>query len=456
MYVNIIYCAIMGGHMAIPKDARIGLSPEDIPKRWYNLAADLPNLKPPLNPGTGEPAKPEDFEPIFCKEIIRQEGSTERYIDIPEEVRDNLIYLNRPAPLQRAYRLEKYLKTPAKIYFKREDMSPLGSHKGNTALAQAYYNAEAGIHTLTTETGAGQWGTALAMVSNLFDIKTTVFMVKGSYIAKPLRKTIINTYGATIYASPSAQTEFGRKVLKEHPETSGSLGIAISEACEMAAKDPNTCYSLGSVLNHVMLHQTVIGQETMKQMEMAEIEPDYVIACTGGGSNFGGMCFPMIGERVRGTGFKDTEFIAVEPKAAPSLTQGEFRYDFGDTGGFTPLLMMYTLGSDFIPSAIHAGGLRYHGMSPLVSAAFNTGYLSARSYDQTQTFEAGVLFARTEGIIPAPESCHALKGAIDVALDCKAKNEEKTIVFCLSGHGLLDLYGYEQFLDGTLPSSEKQ
>ena len=456
MYDNIIYTTVMCSLMAIPKDARIGLSPEDIPKRWYNLAADLPNLKPPLNPGTGEPAKPEDFEPIFCKEIIRQEGSTERYIDIPEEVRDNLIYLNRPAPLQRAYRLEKYLKTPAKIYFKREDMSPLGSHKGNTALAQAYYNAEAGIHTLTTETGAGQWGTALAMVSNLFDIKTTVFMVKGSYMAKPLRKTIINTYGATIYASPSAQTEFGKKVLKEHPETSGSLGIAISEACEMAAKDPNTCYSLGSVLNHVMLHQSVIGQETMQQMKMAEIEPDYVIACTGGGSNFGGLCFPMIGEKIRGTGFKDTQFIAVEPKAAPSLTKGEFKYDFGDTGGFTPLLMMYTLGSDFIPSAIHAGGLRYHGMSPLVSEAFNTGYLTATSYDQTQTFEAGVLFARTEGIIPAPESCHALKGAIDVALDCKAKNEEKTIVFCLSGHGLLDLYGYEQYLDGTLPSSEKQ
>ena len=442
--------------MAIPKDARIGLSPEDIPKRWYNLASDLPNLKPPLNPGTGEVAKPEDFEPIFCKEIIRQEGSTQRYIDIPEEVRDNLIYLNRPAPLQRAYRLEKYLKTPAKIYFKREDMSPLGSHKGNTALAQAYYNAEAGVHTLTTETGAGQWGTALAMVSNLFDIKTTVFMVKGSYIAKPLRKTIINTYGATIYASPSAQTEFGRKVLKEHPETSGSLGIAISEACEVAAKDKETCYSLGSVLNHVMLHQTVIGLETMKQMEIGEITPDYVIACTGGGSNFGGMTFPMIGEKIRGTGFKDTQFIAVEPKAAPSLTKGEFKYDFGDTAGFTPLLMMYTLGSDFIPSAIHAGGLRYHGMSPLVSEAFNTGYLTARSYDQTETFNAGILFARTEGIIPAPESCHALKGAIDVALECKEKNEEKTIVFCLSGHGLLDLYGYEQYLDGTLPSSEKE
>ena len=441
--------------MAIPKDARIGLSPEDIPKRWYNLAADLPNLKPPLNPGTGEIAKPEDFEPIFCKEIIRQEGSTERYIDIPEEVRDNLIYLNRPAPLQRAYRLEKYLKTPAKIYFKREDMSPLGSHKGNTALAQAYYNAEAGVHTLTTETGAGQWGTALAMVSNLFDIDTTVFMVKGSFMAKPLRKTIINTYGAKIYASPSEYTEFGRKILKEHPETSGSLGIAISEACEVAAKDKETCYSLGSVLNHVMLHQTVIGLETMKQMEIGEITPDYVIACTGGGSNFGGMTFPMIGEKIRGTGFKDTQFIAVEPKAAPSLTKGEFKYDFGDTAGFTPLLMMYTLGSDFIPSAIHAGGLRYHGMSPLVSEAFNTGYLTATSYDQTQTFEAGVLFARTEGIIPAPESCHALKGAIDVALECKKKNEEKTIVFCLSGHGLLDLYGYEQFLDGTLPSSEK-
>ena len=440
--------------MAIPKDARINLSPEDIPKRWYNLASDLTDLKPPLNPGTGEVAKPSDFEPIFCKEIIKQEGSTERYIDIPEEVRDNLIYLNRPAPLQRAYRLEKALKTPAKIYFKREDMSPLGSHKGNTALAQAYYNAEAGIHTLTTETGAGQWGTALAMVSNLYDLDTTVFMVKGSYMAKPLRKTIINTYGAKIYASPSEYTEFGKKVLKEHPETSGSLGIAISEACELAAKDPGTNYSLGSVLNHVMLHQTVIGQETMQQMEIGEITPDYVVACTGGGSNFGGMVFPMLGKKIRGEGFKDTQFVAVEPKAAPSLTEGQFKYDFGDTGGFTPLLMMYTLGSEFIPNAIHAGGLRYHGMSPLVSAAYDSGMITARSYDQTATFEAGLLFARTEGIIPAPESCHALKGAIDLALDAKAKNEEKTIVFCLSGHGLLDLYGYEQYLDGTLPSSD--
>ena len=441
--------------MSIPKDARINLSPEDIPKKWYNFAAEVPDLKPPINPGTKEPAKPEDFEPIFCKEIIRQEGSTERFINIPEEVRDNLIYLNRPAPLQRAYRLEKALKTPARIYFKREDMSPLGSHKGNTALAQAFYNADAGIHTLTTETGAGQWGTALAMVSNLYDIKTTVFMVKGSFMAKPLRKTIINTYGATIYASPSEYTEFGKKVLKEHPDTSGSLGIAISEACEMAAKDEHTCYSLGSVLNHVMLHQSVIGLETMQQMDIGEIDPDYVIACAGGGSNFAGMVLPMLGEKMAGRKFADTQFIAVEPKAAPSLTKGEYKYDYGDTAGFTPLLMMYTLGSDYIPSAIHAGGLRYHGMSPLVSAAYDKNLITARSYDQTQTFEAGLMFARTEGIIPAPESCHALKAAIDVALECKEKKEEKDIVFCLSGHGLLDLYGYEQYLEGTLPSSDR-
>ncbi|MDY0293065.1 MAG: TrpB-like pyridoxal phosphate-dependent enzyme [Candidatus Methanomethylophilaceae archaeon] len=440
--------------MTIPRDARVDLPPEHIPKRWYNLVADIPGLKPPLNPATMKPLCPEDMEPIFCKDIIRQEMSAERYIDIPEEVRDNYIYLNRPAPLQRAYRLERYLKTPAKIYFKREDMSPLGSHKGNTALAQAYYNAECGVKNLTTETGAGQWGTALAMVCNLFDIDCTVFMVRGSYDQKPLRKTIIHTYGSTVHASPSPMTAYGRKVLKEHPGTSGSLGIAISEACEMAAGDPECCYSLGSVLNHVMLHQTVIGQETMEQMEAAEIDPDYMVACVGGGSNFAGFTFPMIGERIRGK--TDCEFVAVEPEAAPSLTGGEFRYDFGDAGGMTPLLMMYTLGSDFIPSGIHAGGLRYHGMSPLVSAAYDQKFVSARSYDQTETFEAGVLMARTEGIIPAPESCHALKGAIDLALEAKRANEEKTIVFCLSGHGLLDLYGYDQYLTGTLPSSARE
>lgn len=437
--------------MAIPKDIRIDLSPEEIPKRWYNLAADLKPLDPPLNPVTKKPATPEDFAPIFCKEIIKQEGSTERFIDIPEEVRDNLVYLNRPTPLQRAYRLEKYLKAPAKIYYKREDVSPLGSHKGNTALAQAYYNAEAGIHTLTTETGAGQWGTALAMVSNLFDIDATVFMVRGSYQQKPLRKVLMHTYGATVYASPSEYTDFGKKVLKEHPETTGSLGIAISEACEMAAKDDNICYSLGSVMNHVMLHQTVIGTETIEQMKIGEIEPDYMIACAGGGSNFGGFIFPMLGEKLKGK--NDCKFIAAESTAAPSLTEGEFKYDFGDTAGFTPLLMMYTLGQGFIPKGIHAGGLRYHGMSPLVSAAMDRDMMTARSYDQTETFEAGTIFAKTEGIIPAPESCHAIKAAMDQAMDCKKNNEESTIVFCLSGHGMLDLYGYEQYMNGTLKDS---
>lgn len=437
--------------MTIPKDARITLDIEEIPKQWYNIAADLKGLQPPLNPSTGKPATPEDFAPIFCKPIIEQEGSTQRWIDIPEEVRDAFVSLNRPSPLQRAYRLEKYLKTPAKIYFKREDLSPLGSHKGNTALAQAYYNAESGIHTLTTETGAGQWGTALSMVSNLFDIKTTVFMVRGSYNQKPFRKTLMNMYGAEVYASPSEYTEFGRKILKEHPDTTGSLGIAISEACELAVKDPNTCYALGSVLNHVMLHQTVIGLETKVQMEKAEIVPDYMIACAGGGSNFAGFTFPMMYDKIRGK--SDCNIIAVEPKAAPTLTHGEYKYDFGDTAGMTPLLMMYTLGHDFIPKSIHAGGLRYHGMSPLVSAAYRDGLATATSYDQTETFQAGCLFAKTEGIVPAPESCHALKAAIDKALECKVTGEEKTIVFCLSGHGLIDLYGYQQYLDGTLPSS---
>jgi len=437
--------------MAIQKDTRIDLSPEDIPKKWYNLAADLAPLPPPLNPGTGKPATPEDFSPIFCDEIIRQEGSVERCITIPEEIRDNLIYLNRPAPLQRARRLEVFLKTPAKIYFKREDMSPLGSHKGNTALAQAYYNVEAGIHTLTTETGAGQWGTALAMVSNLFDIDTTVFMVKGSYEQKPLRKVLMQTYGSKVYSSPSEYTEFGKKYLKEHPNTSGSLGIAISEACELAAKDENTCYSLGSVMNHVLLHQTVIGLETIEQMKIGEIEPDCLIACAGGGSNFGGFVFPLLGEKIKGR--TECEFIAAESKAAPSLTEGEYRYDFGDTGGMTPLLMMYTLGHEFIPKGIHAGGLRYHGMSPLISAAMEKGMVTAKAFDQTETFEAGVTFARTEGIVPAPESCHAIKAAIDQALECKKTGEAKTIVFCLSGHGMLDLYGYDQYLSNTLQSS---
>jgi len=441
--------------MSTPKDVRVTLDLGDIPRRWYNIAADLKEPPaPPLNPKTNKPATLEDLGMIFPPSIIEQEISTKRFIDIPQEILDNYVYLNRPAPLQRAVRLEKALKTPAKIYFKREDMSPLGSHKGNSALAQAYYNVQDGIHTLTTETGAGQWGTALALSSAIFDIDCTVFMVNVSYQQKPFRRTLMNLYGATVYASPSAQTEYGRMVQKAQPNTSGSLGMAISEAVEIAAKDPKTMYALGSVANHVMLHQTVIGQETMAQMQKAEIEPDYMVACVGGGSNFAGFTFPMMGEKIKGK--TDCEFVAAEPKAAASLSTGEYRYDFGDEGGLTPMFKMYTLGHDFVPNAIHAGGLRYHGMSPLVSAAYDQGLLKARSYDQLETFEAGALFARTEGIIAAPESTHAIKCAIDLALEAKAAKEEKTIVFCLSGHGMIDLAGYERFLDGSMKSSAKQ
>ena len=438
--------------MTLPKDIHTSLDVEELPKKWYNLAADLPGrLKPPLNPKTMEPVRPDELSSLFCDEIIKQEMSTERFIDIPGEVRDNLVHLCRPSVLQRAYRLEKHLKTPAKIYFKREDMSPLGSHKGNTAIAQAYYNAEAGIHTLTTETGAGQWGTALAASCNLFDIKATVFMVRGSYDHKPTRKIVTELYGGTIYPSPSVHTEYGRKYLKEHPDSIGSLGIAITEACELAMKDPGTCYALGSVLNHVMLHQTVIGLELKEQMKKAEIEPDVMIGCVGGGSNFAGFSFPMIAEKIKGN--TECEFLAVESKAAPSITGGEYRYDLGDTGGFTPMLMMHTVGHDYVPPSVHAGGLRYHGMSPLVSAAVEQGYVNAVAYDQLETFEAGETFAKTEGIIPAPESNHAIKAAIDEAIRCRQTGEEKSIIFCLSGHGMLDLNGYSEYLDGSMKSS---
>lgn len=435
--------------MTLPNDIRTCLGVEEIPRKWYNLTADLPEpLLPPLNPKTEEPVSPEDLSSLFCKEIIKQEMSTERYIDIPDEVRDSLVHLLRPSVLQRAYRLEKHLKTPAKIYFKREDMSPLGSHKGNTAVAQAYYNAEAGIHTLTTETGAGQWGTALTASCSMFGIDATVFMVRGSYDHKPSRKIITELYGGTIHPSPSVHTEYGREYLKKHPDSVGSLGIAISEACELAHNDPGTCYALGSVLNHVMMHQTVIGLETIEQMKKAEIEPDVMIGCVGGGSNFAGFSFPMIAEKLKGK--TECEFLAVESKAAPSLTEGEYRYDLGDTGGFTPLLMMHTVGHDYIPPSVHAGGLRYHGMAPLVSAAVEQGLINAKAYSQLETFEAGDMFSKVEGIIPAPESNHAIKAAIDEAIKCRKTGEEKTIVFCLSGHGFLDLYGYADFLDGKM------
>jgi len=430
-------------------DIRVTLGIEDIPKKWYNIAADLPEkLPPPLNPGTKEPIKFEEFRAIFPDEIIRQEMSEERYIDIPDEVRQALIMLNRPSPLVRAIRLEKALNTPARIFFKREDLSPTGSHKPNTAVAQAYYNMKEGIENLTTETGAGQWGSALALACSMFGLNCTVFMVRVSYDQKPYRRYVMETYGAKVHPSPSTVTDFGQKLLKENPKNTGSLGIAISEAIETCVKGQKTKYSLGSVANHVMMHQTVIGQEVVKQMEMIDTVPDYMIGCVGGGSNFAGFSFPMMGLKIKGK--VHTEFIAAEPVAVPSLTEGEYRYDFGDTAGMTPLFKMYTLGHDFMPSPIHAGGLRYHGMAPTVSAATKQGLVTPMAIDQNDTFSAGLMFARMEGIIPAPESTHAIRAVIDLALKAKKENQKKVIVFNLSGHGLLDMSGYASYLSGQM------
>jgi tryptophan synthase beta chain len=420
---------------------KITLDENEVPKNFYNILPDLPErLAPPLNPKTKEPVSPSDLEAIFPKELIRQEMSAEGSIPVPSEVRDALIRFGRPTPLIRAERLERHLRTPAKIYFKHEGLNPCGSHKPNTAIAQAYYNAKEGIEHLATETGAGQWGTALAYASMLFGLKCTVFMVRNSFEQKPGRKTMIESYGATIHASPSPVTAYGRKVCKEMPDTPGSLGIAISEAIEVAASDPKTNYSLGSVLNHVLLHQTVIGQELKLQFAKAEIEPDYLIGCIGGGSNFGGMVFPFVKDKIDGR--TDARFIGVEPESCPSVTKGEYRYDSGDTAGMTPLLKMHTLGSSHIPPAIHAGGLRYHGMAPTVSLLMNHGITEAEAYGQDEVLEAARLFARTEGIIAAPESSHAIASAIRHATECRKNNEAKTIVFNLSGHGLLDLSFY--------------
>ncbi|MEM0449529.1 MAG: TrpB-like pyridoxal phosphate-dependent enzyme [Methanomassiliicoccales archaeon] len=431
-------------------DIRVTLDLDDIPKKWYNIVADLPEpLPPPLNPGTKEPLKFEEFRAIFPDEIIRQEMSTERYIDIPEEVRDRLIMLNRPSPLVRAIRLEKALKTPAKIYFKREDLSPVGSHKPNTALAQAFYNMRQGIQNLTTETGAGQWGSSLALACRIFGLNCKVFMVRVSYDQKPYRRYVMETYGAKVYPSPSMETEFGRKLLEQNPQNTGSLGIAISEAIETAVHSDSCKYSLGSVANHVMLHQTVIGQEVIKQFEKIDVVPDYMIGCVGGGSNFAGFAFPMLGKKLKDRSI-ETEFIAAEPTSVPSITKGEYRYDFGDTAGLTPLFKMYTLGHDFMPSPIHAGGLRYHGMAPTVSLAAKLGLIKAKSVPQKETFSAGILFAQTEGIIPAPESTHAIAVAIELARKAKENNEEKVIAFNLSGHGLLDMSGYANYLSGKM------
>lgn len=424
------------------------LSQNDIPTRWYNIQADLRKPLPPtLHPVTLQPATPDDLAPIFPMELIMQEVSQERYIDIPEEVRE-IYRLWRPTPLIRAVRLEKALGTPAHIYYKYEGVSPVGSHKANTSVAQAYYNKIAGTNRLTTETGAGQWGAALSMACNFFDMECKVYMVKVSYNQKPYRRLVMEMFGASVTASPSMETESGRAILAKDPECPGTLGMAISEAAEVAIKDPNVHYSLGSVLNHVLMHQTVIGEETIKQMDLAGETPDVVIGCVGGGSNFGGIALPFLRQNLREGG--KTRLLAVEPTSCPSLTKGLYAFDYGDTAKMAPVVKMYTLGHDFVPPTIHAGGLRYHGMSPILSALKESGLIDAVAVPQVPVFQAAHLFNKTEGIIPAPESAHAVRVAIDQALDAKAKGEKRVIVFNLSGHGLLDLGSYDLYLRGRL------
>jgi tryptophan synthase beta chain len=429
------------------------LLPEDrIPRAWYNIAADLPvPLSPPLHPGTHEPLGPADLAPLFPMALIAQEVSQEREIEIPEPVRD-AYRLYRPSPLVRARRLERQLDTPARIYYKYEGVSPAGSHKPNTAIAQAFYNKEEGTKRIATETGAGQWGSAIAFACALFGLESKVYMVRASYDQKPYRRILMETYGSEVVPSPSDTTNYGRAVLAEHPDSPGSLGMAISEAVEDAATRDDTKYSLGSVLNHVILHQTVIGIETIEQLEMAGDEPDILIGCAGGGSNFSGFAFPFLGQTFRGG--KRYQVIAVEPAAAPSMTRGVYAYDFGDTGKMAPIVKMYTLGSDFIPAPIHAGGLRYHGMAPLVSLLVENGDIEGRAVHQREAFDAAITFARTEGIVPAPESSHAIRVAIDEALEARAAGRSKVIVFNLSGHGHFDLGAYERYLQGKLEDYE--
>jgi len=424
------------------------LSENDIPTSWYNIVADMVNKPlPPLHPGTKQPLSPQDLEPIFAKELINQELSQDRWIEIPDEVRE-LYKIWRPTPLVRASGLEKALDTPAHIYFKNEGISPVGSHKLNSALPQAYYNKKQGIKHLTTETGAGQWGTALAFACSVFDLKLDVFMVKVSYNQKPYRRSMMQTWGANVFSSPSDTTEAGRKILARDPDNSGSLGIAISEAVEKSVMTADTRYTLGSVLNHVILHQTIIGLEAEKQMELAGEYPEIVIGCFGGGSNFSGISFPFLRHRL--TSGKAIRAIASEPASCPKLSRGKFEYDFGDTVGLTPLLPMYTLGHDFQPADIHAGGLRYHGAGTLVSQLHKDGYVEVQDIPQLESFEAGQLFAKTEGTIPAPESTHAIASAIREAIRAKEEGKSKVILFNLSGHGLIDMSAYDQFLSGNM------
>ena len=424
------------------------LDEKEMPRAWYNLAADLPKPLPPvLHPGTKQPIGPADLAPLFPMEVIKQEVSTEREIEIPEPVRE--IYRQwRPSPLYRARRLEKALDTPARIYYKYEGVSPSGSHKPNTAVPQAFYNKQEGVKRITTETGAGQWGSSLAFAGSLFGLEVDVYLVKVSYQQKPYRRALMESYGARCVASPSDETESGRAILKQNPNSTGSLGIAISEAVEMAAQRDDTKYALGSVLNHVLMHQTILGEEAVMQLEKAGDYPDVVIGCTGGGSNFAGIAFPFIGRQLRGG--KKVRVIAVEPAACPTLTKGKYAYDFGDTAHLTPLVKMHTLGSTFVPPGFHAGGLRYHGMAPMISHIMDLGLIEAVAYHQTACFDAGVRFARAEGIVPAPEANHAVKSAIDEALRCKREGKSEVILFNLSGHGHFDMQAYMDYFAGKL------
>ncbi len=436
----------------MPETVKYLLAEKDLPECWYNIVSDLPSPPSPVkHPGTLEPLKAEDLAPLFPEALIAQEMSAQRDIPIPGEVRD-ILRQWRPSPLYRARRLERALQTPAKIYYKYEGVSPAGSHKPNTAIPQAWYNKQEGVKRLSTETGAGQWGSSLALACNFLGLECEVFMVRVSYNQKPYRRALIETYGAKVVASPSAETDYGRAVLAADPDCRGSLGIAISEAVEVAAKDPDTKYALGSVLNHVLLHQTVIGLECLKQMEMTGDEPDIIIGCTGGGSNFAGIAFPYLGRKLRGE--QDYRIIAVEPAACPSLTRGKFAYDFGDTAKLTPLVKMHTLGSSFIPPGFHSGGLRYHGMAPLVSHVVNEGFAEARNVQQLDCFAAGVLFARSEGILPAPEATHAIAAVVAEAEACRAEGKERTILFNLCGHGHFDMTAYTDYLAGKLQNYE--
>ena len=424
------------------------LTQADIPTHWYNLAADFSEpMLPPLHPGTKQPVTLQDMTAIFPENLVMQEMCPDRWVEIPDEVR-SIYALWRPTPLLRAVRLEKALQTPAHIYYKFEGASPAGSHKPNTAVPQAYYNKVAGTKRLSTETGAGQWGSSLAMACKMFDLECVVYMVKVSYNQKPYRKMMMHTWGATVHSSPTRHTDVGRKILEKDPECPGSLGIAISEAIEDTVKHPGTKYSLGSVLNHVCLHQSIVGQECIKQMELAGEKPDVVVGCVGGGSNFAGIAFPFIKENLDKK--SNCRILAVEPTVCASLTKGELRYDFGDTAGMTPLMMMYTLGHEFMPPSIHAGGLRYHGMAPMVSHAYKLGLMDAVAYAQTKIFETAILFARTEGIVPAPESSHAICAAVDEAIKAREEGKKRVILFNLSGHGMLDLASYDSYLAGHL------